>query len=504
MIDPPELEEQNLPKCNKGLISVVTLALLCYVWNERSNLFQRVIGYYAFSANIPKRSIESLYQMGIIVSYELIWRRLQVNAKAIMEEITKKTRFNRFFILYDNMNFYEHIRNQRLHNRSAIVNYTAGYLYFMKTPKEGREDNTWLECYIDSTEIDRRLVNTVVNENFDFTQTDHDHWSAANRYIFSEVLSQYFSRSMHKQKNTQGVSIYRKWETPLPNIRCRNEVADILPLLTLPFNKGSIAGTIKILREIAKRLGLSNEIVRNKIILLKGKFFTIRNCRRAIYWRQSEQLPSLKFHWLKPVAGLFHLQMNFLSLLFDRFWGIAGDIVSLNDYADIFKRKYITKVADNNHFHHSDDFLQTVMEALVITLFMHSAGCSTIESFHAWIERSDWSSFIGNIEHSCLGLITVRSIQDKASTRTNTAVGAALRVKKQQWANLEDQPLEPNWVKVEKDLLSEISPINRDIIRKNALLLLNYGLLYLDFNDAWRKDYSGRVEKCIVCLAMIY
>lgn len=72
MINAPELEEQTLPKRNKALISVVSLALLCYARNERSNLFQRVIGHYAFSGNIPKRSVESLHQMGIIVSYESI------------------------------------------------------------------------------------------------------------------------------------------------------------------------------------------------------------------------------------------------------------------------------------------------------------------------------------------------------------------------------------------------------------------------------------------------
>ncbi len=72
MIDPPELEEQNLPKRNRALISVVSLALLCYARNERSNLFQKVIGRYTFSANIPKCSVESLHQMGIIVSYESI------------------------------------------------------------------------------------------------------------------------------------------------------------------------------------------------------------------------------------------------------------------------------------------------------------------------------------------------------------------------------------------------------------------------------------------------
>lgn len=175
MINPLELEEQTLPKRNRVLISVVSLALLCYARNEHSNLFQRVIGHYAFSSNIPKRSVESLHQMGIIVSYESIRRGLQVNAKAVMEEIANKTRFHRFYISYDNINFYEHVRDQRLHNWSAIVNYTAVYICFMKTPEEGREDDTWLERYIDSTQIDQRLVNDVVNKDFNLTQTNHDH-----------------------------------------------------------------------------------------------------------------------------------------------------------------------------------------------------------------------------------------------------------------------------------------------------------------------------------------
>lgn len=64
--------------------------------------------------------------------------------------------------------------------------------------------------------------------------------------------------------------------------------------------------------------------------------------------------------------------------------------------------------------------------------------------------------------------------------------------------------MEPNWVKVQKDLLSKISPTNRDIVQENAVLLLNNGLLYVDFNDICRKDYKNQVEKCILCLAMIY
>ena len=112
-------------------------------------MFQRVISYYAFFSNILKWSVESFHQMGIIVLYESIRRGLQVNAVAVIEEIIEETRFHRFLILYDNINLYENVRDQRLHNQSAIVNYISGYIYFMKPLKGGRQNNTWLERYID-------------------------------------------------------------------------------------------------------------------------------------------------------------------------------------------------------------------------------------------------------------------------------------------------------------------------------------------------------------------
>lgn len=72
----------------------------------------------------------------------------------------------------------------------------------MKTPKEGREDETWFEYYIDLSQIDQKLINIVANKDFDLIQVDNDHQSVTNWYIFFEVFDQYFSKSMSKQKNT--------------------------------------------------------------------------------------------------------------------------------------------------------------------------------------------------------------------------------------------------------------------------------------------------------------
>lgn len=232
---------------------------------------------------------------------------------------------------------------------------------------------------------------------------------------------------------------------------------------------------------------------------------TVRNCRRAIYRRQDEPLPSARFHWLEPVAGLFHLQMNFISMLFGKFWGIPGNIVSLNRFAGILKRKYISKAAENGNFHHSDNFFRTVIEAMVITLYINAVGCQSIDKLQNWIGRFDWPSLISKIKHDCLRIFKVHSIREAASHKTAITVASMLKTKKKEWLELEnDQPQEPNWSMVEKELLAEIAPKHRNIVQENAMLLLSCGLLYFDLADACQKGYTGHVEKCISCFAVIY
>lgn len=64
-------------------------------------------------------------------------------------------------------------------------------------------------------------------------------------------------------------------------------------------------------------------------------------------------------------------------------------------------------------------------------------------------------------------------------------VASTLDVKKRAWFKTGDnqQRQEPNWAVVEKRLISETAPKNRDIIRDNALLILSCDLLYLNLAD---------------------
>ncbi len=66
------------------------------------------------------------------------------------------------------MNFYENVRDQRIYNRSGLISYTAGYIYFIKTPN-GIENliDSWEDEYIDSSQVDKRLVNQLKESDFE-------------------------------------------------------------------------------------------------------------------------------------------------------------------------------------------------------------------------------------------------------------------------------------------------------------------------------------------------
>ncbi len=137
---------------------------------------------------------------------------------------------------------------------------------------------------------------------------------------------------------------------------------------------------------------------------------TVRNYQRTIYLRQEELLPLDRFYWLEPVAGFFHLQINLLSMMFGKFWGGTDNVVFLNCYSGILKRKHICKKPDNNNFHYINKLFRVVIETIVVTLCMHLARLSTIDELQTWISRSNWLALISKIEHNYLGIFTVQRI----------------------------------------------------------------------------------------------
>ena len=58
-------------------------------------------------------------------------------------------------------------------------------------------------------------------------------------------------------------------------MRCFLVKANVVPLPTFAYNEGTIIGIVNIFRIIATQLGLTNEIVSNKVVMIKGDLFTV-------------------------------------------------------------------------------------------------------------------------------------------------------------------------------------------------------------------------------------
>lgn len=494
-------------------IATVSLCMLCYARNQRSNLFQMTAAYYAYADNTTKRMVETLHRMGFFVAYETIRSALTKNAEAVLAELKKRVWKERFFVSFDNMNIYEKRRDERLHNKPVQVAYTAGYVCFMHSEHSG-EEATWDECYLNANQVDYDAVNQLTGDDFAISDDDLEHYARSARYIMSKVLDEYFPTSTRKQKTKRNGLLlpkYVKWPSPLSERRSRKERADLLPLPTLAIDEASIAGTIDIMRTYAQTLGLEDVAVQDKCIMFKGDYLTVRNMRRAIYRRQREPHPIHSFQFAEPIAGLFHLQMNLLRLLLNALWGQKEDRISLARFKMGLGRQNATRDAKN--FHASDDFFRTVIKAFVIALCMHGAKCADLRSFKKWLSENDWPNVIEEVEAAHLGAFKSAEADAAASEALHDEVSAAIAQEKSDWlegrardrrSGIITYTKEPDWQMKLKDRVKEAIAAERDIIQENALRFLNLGLLYLDFVDACRGGYSGRVEKCIQSIAVIF
>ncbi len=70
-----------------------------------------VTGYFSFAHNVSKKRTEIYYKIGLVVSYKIVWQALNANGQTILRLLYKRVNIERFFLSYDNMNFYKKVQN---------------------------------------------------------------------------------------------------------------------------------------------------------------------------------------------------------------------------------------------------------------------------------------------------------------------------------------------------------------------------------------------------------
>ncbi len=213
-----------------------------------------------------------------------------------------------------------------------------------------------------------------------------------------------------------------------------------------------------------------------------------------------------KFDWLEPTAGLFHLQINLFTMMFDKLWGKSGNTASLSRYAGVLKQPKVSR--DMKNFHACNTFFKHLVDAHVIALLMEESGQNSIDEFQVWIAQSDWPNTIKQAQEQYLRPFYIQSIRTNTRKKTEYEVIATLSDRKEEWFRSIDErntsESKPNWDDIKRELQSSINMQNRDIVRENSLLITSFGLLYLDFADACRTGHSGQIKQCIGYFAVIF
>lgn len=140
---------------------------------------------------------------------------------------------------------------------------------------------------------------------------------------------------------------------------------------------------------------------------------------------------------------------------------------------------------------------------------METAGLKTsIDEFKAWVARSDWPHLIEKVQELYRRPFYIQSLWAKGIQEDKLAVDTALMGRKEEWtAALEERntpELEPNWKDIRKEIESDKSMKNRDIVRENSPIITSLGLLYCAFADACRTGHNSRIEQYIGCFAVIF
>jgi len=201
-----------------------------------------------FASNTAKRAVEAIHRLGIRVSYETATRALHGNSDASHVKLIQLVKTSRFFITFDNMNFYQNVRDQRQHNRGHQVNYTAGCMCIMDCCNEHSNKPT-VNCGCGSLpgdSIDHSLARQLSYSDFDLTGPASNYLKEVNVHLFGTTLQRYFGWTMFKQVDL--LTKHPKYQianSPLSELRVKQSRAIIYTLKTLDLDESSISGTTR-------------------------------------------------------------------------------------------------------------------------------------------------------------------------------------------------------------------------------------------------------------------
>ena len=128
-----------------------------------------------------------------------------MNAWAILTMLEEWVKSQRFFIPYNNMNFYKNVHDQRLYNKTHMVNFTAGYIYFINAL------NGSSFPHISHKNVNYDSINSLTAKDFLLDKVGYNHRSTTIRYILGRTLEKHFGTELKAEKHIREGKLLPKY-----------------------------------------------------------------------------------------------------------------------------------------------------------------------------------------------------------------------------------------------------------------------------------------------------
>jgi hypothetical protein len=524
--------EERSPKRRvkqKSLAAIAAICLIAFSRSRNCNGFQTLIGCYLFATRTGKRVMGFLNHLGLSISYDTVRAALRTNAKQVLAVLQRRALLQPLEITYDNLTNKNNAASETLFNKSIMYCFTAGAVIFLRMSKSLAKrlgkmsvfDSDPLACLPeralpgeDSAQaairrcrpgpgpdnlpgIRRDLLikpdpqwETLSAKDILDPIGDAEYFASIAKGLISKVLVKFYPKQM--QRSQEDAAIH---PIPIPELyRVPCKPSDVQTLATMALDESTIEGNLDVMRNIAeKQLGLPLVDLVDRIIPISGDQMTLVRIASGQYLRIRD-LKEYRMLWAKTLPGMLHTRMALIKAIYLSHMGRADgqDPASLTKFAKLLGRTKIQ--ADCPDLNASHRLLTQVSEGHILAALIERAGKSSMNDFEHIVRTGQWRPLVEGLVDEMLKLDYVDELRE--------------RVKRQAAESYTDEPEDSDTAAKAKSRrnkgITAEEEKHQDIVHENALLLLIHSLVYTDFHTAIRNGDSGRQEKCLDILCVMF
>ncbi|KAK4232867.1 hypothetical protein C8A03DRAFT_19939, partial [Achaetomium macrosporum] len=299
-------------------------SLLMTGYARNSSMFVRqVLGLYMLANGTARRVIETMSRLGITTSYTVL--------NDILNDMEKKARSNfqraahdpNSVVVYDNFNFKNRIRELAGGRQDQFVNLTTACLVCCPELNGPLKQSSF--------DLTQRFT---VDMAIDYLMPRRVTVDRASRWLMGHAFMQVFAKEGQKGPEYPVVNAVKYEDSPY------------LPIGAIFEDEGKIDGVYKLHEELWQRRLKFTEYD-ERLTLVYGDQKTTSSARRIQRSQLEASEPWEQKKWMLLVPAFFHIELNYIEMLFRMFWDTGNkSLSSATISADVqfFKRgRHISK-----------------------------------------------------------------------------------------------------------------------------------------------------------------